>query len=339
MDSDTSFTDGVIDVATVGNALVDVLAPVDEALVAELGLAKGTMTLVDLHEAERLYGAAQPIVEVAGGSAANTAVGAASLGSRAAFVGKVADDHLGGVFDADIRAAGVEYVTAVADDGAMTGRCLSLVTPDAERTMCTYLGAAAQLRIEDVDAAASLGQARITYIEGYLWDIPDAHRTLGRVMSRARQSGGLVALSLSDPFCVERHGDAFRRMLGNEVDIVFANESEITLLLGVDDVFAAAEAIGPLGILAALTRGEKGSLVVQGYETASVDAHPVDKVVDVTGAGDYYAAGFLHGMTHGADLHACARLGSVAAGEIISHLGARPEVSLRPLAREAGLPI
>jgi sugar/nucleoside kinase (ribokinase family) len=336
MDSRSSRAGGVIDVATFGSALVDVLAPVDDDLVNELGLVKGTTALVDLPEAERLYAAAQPIVEVAGGSAANTSVGAASLGSRAAFVGKVADDRLGRLFDADIRAAGVDYTTEVAADGAMTGRVLSLVTPDAERTMCTYLGASAQLRIEDVDAA-DVGRARITYIEGYLWDIPDAHHTIGRVMSRARQAGGLVAISLSDPFCVERHGDAFRRLIGDEVDIVFANEAEITLLLGVQDIGAAVEAIRPLGILAALTSGEDGSMVVQGYETTSVDAHPVDKIVDVTGAGDFYAAGFLHGLTHGADLHTCARLASLAAAEIISHLGARPEVPLRSLARESGL--
>jgi sugar/nucleoside kinase (ribokinase family) len=325
-----------IDVATVGNALVDVLAPVDDDMVAELGLVKGTTALVDLAEAERLYAAAQPIVEVAGGCAANTAVGAASLGSQTAFVGKVADDRLGRLFDADIKAAGVDYATAVAADGALTGRCLSLITPDAERTMCTYLGAAAELRPEDVDTA-HLRRARVTYLEGYLWDMPDAERMLGQVMAQAHQSGGVVALSLSDPFCVERHGEAFGKLLGDQVDLLFANEAEITLLLGVDDIDAAAEAIRPLGILAALTRGAKGSTVVKDDERADVEARPVDKVVDVTGAGDLYAAGFLHGLTHGVDLVTCARLASLAASEIISHLGARPEVPLRPLAQEAGL--
>src|SRR5256885_5282206 len=250
-----------LDVATVGNALVDVLAPVDEDMIAELGLVKGTTALVDLTEAERLYAATQPIVEVAGGSAANTAVGAASLGSRTTFVGKLAEDRLGRLFDTDIRAAGVDFATTVATDGTMTGRCLSLVTPDAERTMCTYLGAAAQLRSEDVDPA-HLQRARITYLEGYLWDMPDADRMLGQVMAQAHQSGGVVALSLSDPFCVERHGEAFGKLLGDQVDLLFANEAEITLLLGVDDIDAAAEAIRPLGILAALTRGAKGSTVV-----------------------------------------------------------------------------
>ncbi|HEY1634359.1 MAG TPA: adenosine kinase [Acidimicrobiales bacterium] len=325
-----------IDVATVGNALVDVLAPVDDDMVAELGLVKGTTALVDLAEAERLYAAAQPIVEVAGGCAANTAVGASSLGSQTAFVGKVADDRLGRLFEADIKAAGVDYATAVAAEGAMTGRCLSLVTPDAERTMCTYLGAAAQLRPQDVDTA-HLRRARITYLEGFLWDSPDADRTLDEVMAQVHRSGGLVALSLSDPFCVERHGDAFRQLLGNQVDALFANEAEITLLLGVDDIDAAVEAIRPLGILAALTRGAEGSTVVKDDERVDVEAYPVDKVVDVTGAGDLYAAGFLHGLTHRVGLPGCARLASLAASEIISHLGARPEVPLRPLAQEAGL--
>lgn len=329
-------TGSAFDIATIGNALVDVLAPVDEDMVTELGLVKGTTALVDLAEAERLYAAAQPIVEVAGGSAANTAVGAASLGSRTAFVGKVADDRLGRLFEADIKAAGVDYATPVAGDGAMTGRCLSIVTPDAERTMCTYLGAAAQLRTEDVDTE-QLRRARVTYLEGYLWDLPDAEATLGEVMAQVHRSGGLIALSLSDPFCVERHGEAFRKLLGNQVDMLFANEAEITLLLGVDDIEGAAEAIRPLGILAALTRGANGSTVVKDDERADVEARPVEKVVDVTGAGDLYAAGFLHGLTHGVGLATCARLGSLAASEIISHLGARPEVPLRPLAQEAGL--
>ncbi|HWC38780.1 MAG TPA: adenosine kinase [Acidimicrobiales bacterium] len=329
-------TDSAFDVLAVGNALVDVLAPVDDDLVAELGQVKGMASLVDLSEAERLYAAAQPIVEVAGGAAANTAVGAASLGSRAAFVGKVADDRLGRLFETDIKAAGVDYETCIAADGVMTGRCLSLVSPDAERTMSTYLGAAAQLRAEDIDDAA-VGRARVTHLEAYLWDLADAERMLGRVMADAHGSGGMVSVSLSDPSCVQRHADSFRRLVRGEIDVLFANEDEITLLLDVDDVTAAAEVVRSLDIIAALTLGPNGSLVVSRDETVRVDAHPVDKVVDVTGAGDFYAAGFLHGLTHGADLRTCGRLGSLAAGEIISHLGARPEVPLRPLAQEAGL--
>jgi sugar/nucleoside kinase (ribokinase family) len=323
-------------VLTVGNALVDVLAPVDDDLVAELGLVKGVASLVDLPEAERLYAAAQPIVEVAGGAAANTAVGAASLGSRAAFVGKVAGDRLGRLFETDIKAAGVDYETSVAADGVMTGRCLSLVSPDAERTMSTYLGAAAQLRSEDIDDAA-VGRARLTHLEAYLWDLPDAERVLGRVMADAHGSGGMVSVSLSDPSCVQRHTDSFRRLVRGEVDVLIANEDEINLLLDVEDIAASTELVRSLDIIAALTLGPKGSLVVNGDETVRVDAHPVDKIVDVTGAGDLYAAGFLHGLTHGADLSTCGRLGSLAAAEIISHLGARPEVPLRPLAQEAGL--
>ena len=328
--------DTTLDLVAVGNALVDVLAPVGDELVAELGLVKGIADLVDLPEAEHLYAAAQPIVEVAGGSAANTAVGAASLGSRAAFVGKVADDRLGRLFQSDIRAAGVEYTTAVVADDAMTGRCLSLVTPDAERTMRTYLGAAAQLRSEDIEDA-SLRRARVTHLEAYLWDLPDAGRFLRRIIDDAHGAGRLVSVSLSDPSAVQRHLETFRRLIKGEVDVLFANEDETTLLLDVDDIAAAPEIVRSHGFIAALTLGAKGSLVVKDDEIVRVDAYPVEKIIDVTGAGDLYAAGFLHGLTQGADLLTCARLGSLAASEIISHLGARPEVPLRPLAQEAGL--
>jgi sugar/nucleoside kinase (ribokinase family) len=329
-------TDTTLDLVAVGNALVDVLAPVDDDLLAEQGLAKGIADLVDLPEAERLYAAAQPIVEVAGGSAANTAVGAASLGSRAAFVGKVADDRLGRLFETDIRAAGVEYTTAVVADEAMTGRCLSLVTPDAERTMRTYLGAAARLRTEDIEDA-SVRRASVTHLEAYLWDLPDAGRMIRRIIDDAHGARRLVSVTLSDPSAVQRHLETFRRLIRGEVDVLFANEAEIALLLEVDDIAGAADVLRPLGVIAALTLGPQGSLVLQGDHTAQVDAYPVDKIVDVTGAGDLYAAGFLHGLTHGADLLTCARLGSLAASEIISHLGARPEVPLRPLGQEAGL--
>jgi sugar/nucleoside kinase (ribokinase family) len=291
---------------------------------------------VDLPEAERLYAAAQPIAEVAGGAAANTAVGAASLGSQAAFVGKVADDRLGRLFEADIKAAGVDCEISIAADGGMTGRCLSLVSPDAERTMSTYLGAAAQLRSEDIDDGA-VGRASVTHLEAYLWDLPDAERLLRRVMADAHGSGGMVSVSLSDPSCVQRHTDEFRRLVRGEIDVLIASADEITLLLDVDDLAAAAEVVRSLGITAALTLGADGSLLIKDDETVRVDAYPVEKVVDVTGAGDLYAAGFLHGLTHGADLRTCGQLGSLAAGENISHLGARPEVPLRPLAQEAGL--
>jgi sugar/nucleoside kinase (ribokinase family) len=251
-------------------------------------------------------------------------------------VGKVADDRLGRLFETDIRAAGVEYTTAVVADEAMTGRCLSLVTPDAERTMRTYLGAAARLRTEDIEDA-SVRRASVTHLEAYLWDLPDAGRMIRRIIDDAHGARRLVSVTLSDPSAVQRHLETFRRLIRGEVDVLFANEAEIALLLEVDDIAGAADVLRPLGVIAALTLGPQGSLVLQGDHTAQVDAYPVDKIVDVTGAGDLYAAGFLHGLTHGADLLTCARLGSLAASEIISHLGARPEVPLRPLGQEAGL--
>ena len=327
----TAVPTATLDVVAIGHAIVDVLAHAEDADLEELGLAKGSMTLVDAEEAEALYGAMGPAVEASGGSAANTAAGLASFGAAAAFVGKVRDDQLGAVFTHDIRAVGVEYSTPPAQDGPATARCLVLVTPDAQRTMSTYLGAATGLRAEDVDDSL-VTRSRVTYLEGYLWDPPEAIDALRRAMAVAHAAGRQVAFSLSDPFCVERHRDEFTALVDEQVDVLFANEVEIVSLTGASSFDEAAEAVAGRCRVAALTRGPRGSVVVEAASRIEVPAMPVDEVVDTTGAGDLYAAGFLFGLTHGADLETCASLGSLAAAEVISHVGARPQVPLAGLA-------
>ncbi|HVL92348.1 MAG TPA: adenosine kinase [Acidimicrobiales bacterium] len=326
-DGETSF-----DVVAVGHAIVDVLASADEATLDRLGLVKGTMALVDAGEGESLYRAMGPAVEVSGGSAANTAVGVASMGGTAAFVGKVRDDQLGAVFAHDIAAARVAYATPPATAGPATGRCLVLVTGDAERTMGTYLGAAAGLAPSDVDAAL-VARGAVTYLEGYMWDPPEGIAALRAAMGAAHEAGRAVALSLSDPFCVARHREEFLELVdGGGVDVLFANEAEIVALLEVGSFDEAVAAWAGRRPLAALTRSAAGSVVVRGEEVVVVPAEPVAEVVDTTGAGDLYAAGFLFGYARGRDLATCARLGGVAAAEVISHLGARPQVPLADLA-------
>ena len=315
----------------IGHAIVDVLTHADDTALDDLGLSKGTMTLVDAEQADVLYAAMGPAVEVSGGSAANTAAGIASFGGAAAFVGKVRDDQLGTVFSHDIRAVGVEYDTPPAQDGPATARCLVLVTPDAQRTMSTYLGAATGLRAEDLDDEV-IARSRVTYLEGYLWDPPEAMDALRRAMAIAHASGQRVAFSLSDPFCVERHRDEFLDLVDDQVDVLFANEAEIVSLTGARSFEQAAEAVSGRCELAALTRGPQGSVVVVDGSMTEVPAMPVSRVVDTTGAGDLYAAGFLYGLTRGRDPAVCAGLGSVAAAEVISHVGARPQVSLADLA-------
>jgi len=322
-----------LDVVGLGNALVDVLSHESESFLAEHGLVKGAMDLVDTERAELLYGAMGPGIEISGGSAANTMVGIASLGGTSAFIGRVRDDTLGKVFAHDIRAAGVQFPGVPANDGLPTGRCLIVVTPDAERTLNTYLGAAAEFGPEDVDADLVTG-AQVTYLEGYLWDQPRAKEAFRHAAQLAHRAGRRVALTLSDGFCVDRHRADFLDLIEREVDILFANEGEILSLYEVDDFDAALQRVNHHCEIAALTRSAKGSLIVRGDEVHLIDAHPVPSgVVDTTGAGDQYAAGFLYGFTHGHDLGTCGRLGAVAAGEVISHLGARPEVSLADLAR------
>ncbi len=319
-----------LDVVGIGNAIVDVLSQADEAFLKAQDLAKGSMTLIDGARAEALYAAMGPGVEVSGGSAANTMAGLASLGGKGAFIGKVRNDQLGGIFQHDIRAAGVGFETPIATDGPPTARCLIFVTPDAQRTMNTYLGAAVELVPADLDEAA-IGRAKVTYMEGYLWDPPNAKAAFQAAAELAHEAGRKVALSLSDPFCVARHRDSFLELIGGHVDLLFANEDEICSLFQVEDFDRALQETRGHCEIAALTRSDKGSVVLAEGEVHVVDAEPVDKVVDTTGAGDLYAAGFLYGYTQGKGLYDCGRIGALAAAEVLSHYGARPESALADL--------
>jgi sugar/nucleoside kinase (ribokinase family) len=290
------------------------------------------MQLVDTERAEQLYAAMGPATEISGGSAANTMVGVSSFGGSAAFVGRVNRDQLGSVFGHDLRAAGVAFTTPPAADGVPTGRCLIIVTPDAQRTLNTYLGASARLGPGDLDEGL-VANAQVLYLEGYLWDEPDAKDAFRRAASTAHDAGNRVAFTLSDGFCVDRHRDEFLELIEHEVDVLFANEVEITSLYQVGEFDDALQRVHDHCEIAALTRSEKGSLIVTRDEVHLIDAHPVAQVVDTTGAGDLYAAGVLYGLTNGYDLGTCGRLGALAAAEVIGHLGARPQVSLAELAR------
>lgn len=323
-------------VVTAGHAIVDVLSPSPDALVEKLGLDKGTMALVDGERAESIYAALGPTTEVSGGSAANTAAGLASLGEPVVFVGKVADDTLGKVFVHDIRAAGVRFdVAPVANGSPGTGRCLILVTPDAEKTMCTSLGMGALLDPSDVDEAA-IRSAKVLYIEGYLYGDRHTDRTVEAMIGMAESGGTKVALSLSDPAWVDMNAHHFERIL-DRVDLLFANEEEARRMAGATTVEEAAEILGQRCETVAVTLGAEGSLVRTGGEVVRVPAAPVARVVDTTGAGDSYAAGFLHGFVNGFGPERSARLGALVASEVVSHLGARPVQSLAQLASEAGL--
>ena len=323
------------DIIGIGNAIVDVVARVDEVFLSRHDMRKGSMTLVDAADAERLYAAMPAGEESSGGSAANTCAVAAALGARVAYLGKVADDPLGRVFRHDIMAAGVHFPSAPAREGAPTARCLILVTPDGQRTMHTYLGASVAFAKRDVDGAL-IADGAVLYLEGYLFDPPAAQAAFRAAATAARAAGRRVALSLSDPFCVERHRDAFRALVRGGVDILCANEAEVTSLYQVNSLAEAVEAARAEVGLAALTQSEAGSLIVHGNETVRVPAAPA-RVVDTTGAGDAYAAGFLAGLTSGRDIRDCGRLGALAAAEVIGHYGARPQADLRRLAAAAGL--
>jgi fructokinase len=322
------------DVLGIGNAIVDVVAQANDAFLSKHDMRKGGMALIDATRAESLYAAMPPGQESSGGSAANTCAVAAALGARVAYLGKVADDQLGAVFRHDITAAGVHFPSAPLVGGAPTARCLILVTPDGQRTMNTYLGACVGFTEADVDAAL-VADSAVLYLEGYLFDPPAAQAAFRRAAAAAHAAGRQVALSLSDPFCVDRHRAEFRALVRHEVDILFANEVEITSLYEVNAFEDAMEAARRDVELAVLTRSEAGSVILRGAEIVSVPAEPT-QVVDTTGAGDAYAAGFLAGLTSGRLLSVCGRLGSIAAAEMISHYGARPTSDLRKLAAVVG---
>jgi sugar/nucleoside kinase (ribokinase family) len=334
-----------LDVVAIGSPLVDVLTRVGDELLEKLGMVKGSMELVDLPRAEAIYETMGPAIEVSGGSAANTVAGVAALGGTSGFVGKVANDLLGEVFTHDIRQSGVTFEPAVADAAVDTpgdpqplgtGRCLVLVTGDAERTMATHLGVATTIGPADVPADL-VSRAGILYLEGYLWDLPPAKEAMRRAIEVAHRSDGAVALSLSDPFCVERHRREFLDLLLGDVDVLFANEEEAVRLFGASSLDRAVAATEETGILAALTRGPDGVVVVTPQGPVDVPAAPVDTVADTTGAGDLFAAGFLYGLAHGSEPVRCARLGALCAAEVISHLGARPQGDLRAMGLESGL--
>ncbi len=318
------------DVVGLGNAIVDVIAHAEDAFLGREGMAKGTMRLIEAERAEALYQRMGPAVEISGGSAANTMAGLASLGGRAAFIGKVRQDQLGMIFAHDIRAAGVTFRTQPASGGPPTARCLILVTPDAQRTMNTYLGASVELGPEDVEEGLVCA-ARVTYLEGYLWDRPRAKEAFRKAARIAHAAGAKVALTLSDPFCVERHRPEFLELVKGPVDILFANEAEIRSLWQIPDFDAALKATRGLVEVAVLTRSAKGSVVLAGDSVERVAAEPVHRVVDTTGAGDLFAAGFLYGYTQGRPLREAARIGAIAAAEVIGHVGARPETPLAAL--------
>lgn len=318
------------DVVGIGNAIVDVLSHAGDAFLEKEGLAKGTMTLLNEEQAAALYARSGAGVECSGGSAANTIAGLASFGARTGFIGRTRNDQLGQVFAHDIRSLGVSFRTPAAADGAATARCLIFVTPDAQRTMGTYLGASQGLGPEDIDRDL-IKDAHVTYLEGYLWDPPRAKEAFLVAMDTAHAAGNKVAFSLSDPFCVDRYREEFRSLAEHHIDILFANEEELKSLYETDDFDEALQHVQGHCEIAALTRSEKGSVIVADGKVHVIDAAPVDEVVDTTGAGDLFAAGFLYGFTHGRDLHDCGKLGSLAAADVIARLGARPERKLSEL--------
>lgn len=323
-----------LDVVGIGNALVDVLTYEDEAFIERHQLVKGAMTLVDTERAEGLYAAMGAGIEVSGGSAANTVSGIANLGGKAAYIGRVFDDQLGAVFAHDMRSTGVVFRSDPATEGPPTGRCLIVVTPDAQRTMSTFLGSSEFMGPEHIDSEL-IASAQVTFLEGYLFDRPEAKEAYWKASRVAHEAGRRVSLTLSDTFCVERHRAEWRDLVADEVDILFANEAEALALYQVDTFTEALAAARRDVEIAIITRGPRGSVVARSDEVVDIEAHPVE-VVDTTGAGDLYAAGFLYAFTRDGSMETCGRLGSVAASAVLAHTGARPDASLRELATSMG---
>lgn len=324
-------------VVGIGNAMVDVLARAEDSFLAEAGIEKGIMQLIDMERAVSLYGSIGPAREVSGGSAANTIAGIAHLGGRTAYVGKVKDDQLGAIFAHDLRAQGAVYETAFAPKDAVdeTGRCLIIVTPDGERSMNTYLGVTEFLTSEDIDEA-QMAEAEWIYLEGYRFDGPESHAAFAKAIAACKAAGGRVSLTLSDPFCVSRHRDAFRAMIKDDVDLLFCNRAEMLSMYETDDFDAAlGKAANEIAIVACTDSGN-GAYILSGGQTWHVPAKPV-QIVDATGAGDLFAGAFLWALTHGYTLEDCGHIGNIAAAEVISHIGARPEADLTALISQAGL--
>ena len=342
--SDVPVADGAgpptrLDVVCVGNALVDVLASATDQDLADLGLVKGTMALVDHERSVAIYERMGATTEASGGSAANTAAGVAALGGRAAFLGRVADDLFGQAFTHDIRSIGVAFdpvPTEAVPGRVMSGHCLVLVTEDAERTMATHLGVASEFGAVDLHDG-HLGSTQVVYLEGYLWEQAEAKSAMRGAIEAAHRGDASVALTVSDPFCVEHHRAEFLELLNGDLELLFANEEEAMMLFGASTFDAAVDAVAETGVLAVLTRGAQGSVVVTAGGPVAVPPAPVERVVDTTGAGDLFAAGFLYGITNGLRPDEAARLGGVCAAEVIAHVGARPQADLRALAVEAGL--
>ena len=320
-----------LDIVAIGNAIVDVIANADDDFSSREGIAKGSMRLIDTETAEGLYGRMGPGIEASGGSAANTAAGIAALGGKCGFIGQVADDQLGQVFAHDIRALGVHFATPARSGGPPTARCLILVTPDAQRTMNTFLGASQYLPASALDREL-IASAEILYLEGYLWDPEEPRGAMREAIAIARGAGRKVAFTLSDAFCIDRHRGDFRALIGESlIDILFANEAEILSLNETDDFEAAVAATAAKTPLLVVTRSEKGAIAVQNGVRHAVPAEPVAHVVDTTGAGDLFAAGFLAGLTQGRSVQDALTMGAIAAAEVISHYGARPEADLKAL--------
>lgn len=324
------------DVVGLGSAIVDVLARCDDAFIERQGLAKGIMRLIDDAEAKRLYAEMGPAVEVSGGTVPNTCVGVASFGGTAGFMGKIAKDQFGDVFGHDLRAAGVTFNSKPVEGSVPTGRCFILITPDGERTMNTYLGVNTEFNSEVLDPAL-IRSGKVLYLEGYAFDGEAGKKAFHEAAAIAHQAKTAVSLTLSDPFCVERHRQAFLDFIRSSVDLLFANHLEVMSLYQTEDLETACEQLRRDCALAAVTRSEKGSLVVTREEMFEIAPEPVAQVVDTTGAGDLYAAGFLFGYARGLEMPVCGRLGGIAAAEIISHIGPRPETSLAEVAREKGV--